>query len=853
MNEVSRRIGQQAKNAARAVMLALSAAVPCLGGVTVYRDVAPDSHLVLDGDERFLASAVVGEPPYAADRTGRRDASSVIQRALDDTGARNGGTVFLPAGRYRIDKPLVFRHQNLVLRGEWSPPDEGGPGQGALLLAYPGRNAPDGPALIGVENRNRTSCAVIGLSIWYPEQDAAEPVPYPWTLGGCPGFIVRNVTLVNSWRGVAYDHAGAIFIQNLYGTVLDKGIVLPWAAEFSLVHNVRFSSAYWIGAPVDNAPRGEAVRRLKAGLAERAVGIEIGPLDGCAICGLSFPEGKAAVVVAKDRPLLERVDGRRLGDQFGFGGILGGIDGRKEFNGWDEFYWGIAAANLDLVPGIGDPVYRPVAAPGPRVRDGGHVLDARRYGAVGDGVHDDTDAVLKALAELRRRGGGILCFAQGEYRTTKPLAVPPGVELLGASGRRQSRLSNTETTSLCCHVGKGAADPDRDTAFITLEAGSGMRGLNIVHPEQWELTGETFAPHPFPFAVRGAGPKVWVVDVAFASSCNMIDFGSHRCDGFLLRRVGGCAFNKGIVVGGGSSSGALERCSLSFGLYLQTRRNAYLKEVGWTRAFDTYKEYTGKQTVHYLFGHCDDITAFGLVGFRPRHHMQFFTENGKSCRASRFWLPMMDAGVQTSLVMDAGRDIDFYGYWVTGGYNRFNWLSAGPEVRGVRFFGPSWQQTYLPLPLDKAAPGDVAVVGEQPAPGVRGISPNGAAKALDNDPRTCVDVPLGGTGLVVDLGRPTRIRRIAIHGASLLEVERSENIKEFNVLAGPDGKAWTPVKMVAAGWGLRGPVNSTRSPIVDFPVEPVTARYVKLVVKSVWSGAASARVRELKVYAVDSP
>lgn len=74
----------------------------------------------------------------------------------------------------------------------------------------------------------------------------------------------------------------------------------------------------------------------------------------------------------------------------------------------------------------GDPYELSVAA----LRAGIATANVRDYGAIGDGVADDTAAIQDALDSLTVRGGR-LYFPSGEYRTTAALVVPAFVHLFG--------------------------------------------------------------------------------------------------------------------------------------------------------------------------------------------------------------------------------------------------------------------------------------------------------------------------------------------------------------------------------------------------------------------------------------
>ena len=92
----------------------------------------------------------VTQAPYNADNTGATDASAAIKKALD--AAKEKEVVYLPAGTYRLEKPVRIAYKSRVtLRGA-------GPGK-TVLMMYLGCN----PAIdIG-------SCAS-GADWWYPNR-----------------------------------------------------------------------------------------------------------------------------------------------------------------------------------------------------------------------------------------------------------------------------------------------------------------------------------------------------------------------------------------------------------------------------------------------------------------------------------------------------------------------------------------------------------------------------------------------------------------------------------------------------------------------------------------------------------
>ena len=77
---------------------------------------------------------------------------------------------------------------------------------------------------------------------------------------------------------------------------------------------------------------------------------------------------------------------------------------------------------------INQPIYLPAATESSDTPDWINVMD---YGAVGDGVTDDTTAIQNALNAANVNGGGIVYLPLATYLISSPLHIPPYVTLQG--------------------------------------------------------------------------------------------------------------------------------------------------------------------------------------------------------------------------------------------------------------------------------------------------------------------------------------------------------------------------------------------------------------------------------------
>jgi len=768
------------------------------------------------GSDTFVASAVVTAAPYNADSTGVTDATGAIQKAINAVGALNGGVVYLPAGKYRLNGSLGLPY-GVTLAGANNGNAE------TLLLAYYGQGHPDTAPLI---NSWGGETGIIGLSFFYPAQNPAAPVPYAATIGGVFIATVDHVTLYNSYHGIVPMYFNAICISNVKGTVLSAGIMGNMSSEFSWMHDVTFSPNIWINAAAaltgSAMPPGDQAA-LTAYVAANCTGLEFERIDGIAIMRYSAEGSKIPVRL---RPNPQYDNGAN-----GFGAVVCGWPTARKEVSWDPWYYGMHYVNLDQVPEASGSTYAFAATPMPPKLDAGSFFNVTcaPYNAAGDGVVDDTAAIANALSDAATHGGGTVYLPQGKYKLTSPLTIPTGVELRGAMGTGKIRESLECCTLYAC-CGQGAANPTTDTALITLAAGSGVRGFSIAYPQQAYDVSQLVN---YPYAIRGAGANVWVVDMMIVNACYGIDLATVQCDNHLVRGLWGTAYYKGLAVGGGSVNGVLEHICFSFGPV----ESWPMAQSSYNPALEAFWE---TNCTAYQFGGAVGEKTWGLDSFDPNLHFEFAATGG-GMQHAEFWQTMHDVGHRANILCDGGSDIKFFGYFGTGsGRGVYNWLEVAGSFAGpISFYGKAIQQTFINHPYDFTS-AQVAFHDELSLTEGKAVSASGGSNpsnVADRNPSTLWIAPSGNT-LTIDLGAVKMINRFAIENAGLFLPENlNTTVAQLNVSI--DG-----VSFVKAGNCDNGTYPRAW---YDVPIAPIQARYVQLAVTG--AGAdGSIRVASLQVF-----
>ena len=231
-------------------------------------------------------------------------------------------------------------------------------------------------------------------------------------------------------------------------------------------------------------------------------------------------------------------------------------------------------------------------------------VNARAFGAQGDGKADDTKSLQAALDAARANGP--VCFVPaGLYRLDGALTVPPGVTLCGASGGVPHSEQPIGTVLLAFGGrGKPEAEP-----LVTLKPNAVVRNVVIHYPEQ-TLPDVV----PYPWAIRADGELCQILDVTLTNPYQAIDVGTRWNELHLVRNVFACPLKIGVYIDQCTDIGRIE--------------NVHFNPNFWTRmglkpAFPggDIKAYLEKNLVGFKIGKTDwefisnSFVIFPRIGF----------------------------------------------------------------------------------------------------------------------------------------------------------------------------------------------------------------------------------------------
>jgi len=188
---------------------------------------------------------VVTDAPFNAVADGGSDDTAAFSSALAAAEANGGGTVFVPAGNYRLDGTLTIP-SGVELRGVFDIP-HGTNVKGSLLNITSGHNQSNGTPFIQLES----DAGIKGLTFHYPNQiyDAGDTnmlgfVPYPFMVRGLGSdvYVVNiSATLPYQLLDLATERCDRHYVDYIFSTCLKTGIHVGGGSEGGQLHNIQFN------------------------------------------------------------------------------------------------------------------------------------------------------------------------------------------------------------------------------------------------------------------------------------------------------------------------------------------------------------------------------------------------------------------------------------------------------------------------------------------------------------------------------------------------------------------------------------------------------------------------------------
>ena len=541
-------------------------------------------------EDTVVADIIAGRENYGVDPTGVADSTDGIQRALNDCEARGGGTVFLPAGNYRITKQIRIPSFT-VLRGDWQNPELGNEYGTVILADVPSSDEmTNGTILLGA------SGGAYGLTVYYPNQSLTDVKPYPFTFYFNPAHqgkgghapTVKNCTIINGYRGVGatvLSEGGheQLTIENLFGTFLDIGVAIGFSSDVGNCTNITVSPKYWSEfasargyAAVDVSDIKKYTRANTVGMqlsdvewteyihvtiSDCNIGIHIIPAVRIGFAG-SFYD---TVVVDCDTAVLAEELDNRWGAHFSNCYLQG-----SEYGMVNQSSGIIKTAGTTIIGGLeGDILVDTDTLTQYNIDTGVGYVQPNRYLYVADFDNSgktDLSAQLQALLNEAGKTGGIVYLPGGTYLLDEPIDVPAGVELRGTSPvATREEIGHGLGTRIMTHYSLGGTEDD--TALITLGKNAGFNGIRLVYTSNHSGIRDTA------YAIRGKGEGVYVVNSCIIMAGRGIDFSG--CNDHLIKKVTSFCFINDIRVGGknGTVTGFLHNATVC-------DRVAYVPESG---------------------------------------------------------------------------------------------------------------------------------------------------------------------------------------------------------------------------------------------------------------------------------
>lgn len=595
-----------------------------------------------------IADQIPVNSRYGADPTGIKDSTSAIQQAIDDCYYTGGGTVFLPAGRYRITRQVRIR-PFVTLRGDWQDPDTGREYGTIILADVPSEDSmATGTFILG------GSSGAVGLTVFYPGQSLKSVKPYPFTFYipgtsmGNDHYMLQsivNCSVINGYRGIGACVSSGVHemmtIENFKGTFLSEGAVAYNQADVGTWNNIVFSGKYWAESGLTGFDRPDS-SDLDDYLQNNGVGLVLGDLEWTQFSGVSIENYETGIHIVKGKRIefagsmydvyvtgsktALKIDS--IDERWGMLVARGVLEG-SEFAVENNTRGTVKIAGADVrggVKGSGiiqdevsldhlpDTHRTPIPVPPARLYN-----VSKDYGADKTGSVDASVSIQHSVNEAASAGGGVVYLSAGKYRLDSPVDIPANVELRGSSPVAVRDMSGLSLgTVILAYYGQNPGTPDRDRALISLTGkGAGIRGIRIIYPENSPAEASVI---PYTYAIRGKADNVYIVDSSISAAYYGIDL--QDADNAVVSRLVSCCYMNTIRLE--RSHGSVIELSLQNGTVI-TRNGLSLS--GWLtedKIFSHLFDPITRQNAFYLkASDCRDLKVSNCFAYGVRTLLSF--------------------------------------------------------------------------------------------------------------------------------------------------------------------------------------------------------------------------------------
>ena len=676
------------------ILLAVNTVLPCFAADEVITPQIIET--VYPTDDVVVADIVVN-----ADSSGETDVTAIVQQAIDKCAANGGGTVWLPAGKYRITGSLYIR-QFVTLMGDYLDPDEGKQ-YGTIIVADVESTDAMNPALIKVG----ASAGAVGLTVWYPEQDIDNIKPYPFTfyVVGNEDYMlstIKNCTLINSYRGIGasaecengiYECHEMLTVENVKGTCLYQGLNAHNSADVDTVKTLYISNEYWAEAGAEfNAPER---RKIDDYTRKNGFGLIIGDLEWPQFANVKISDRLYGIVIKEGTRYTfsgEFTDLYITDCDYGFyadegviiqrgcswgTGISNGVIEGSKYAIYDPGKNAAVLTNVEIegkVKGKNIRIYNADTSKYTPDYEHTHAKPSGILYVVSTDKTAKTDASAAVQAKLDEAAstGGIVYLPAGLYRFENPITVPAGVELRGSSSvATRCQGGNSSGTLILSYYGYDASGEP----LITLGGdASGISGIRVDYPlnNPVDESGNYMKTSP---VIYSGYDDVYIINCAITlASCGIK---LENSDNAFMKKVIGCCYESMFSLtecDGAFIEGCLQNANT-------LPRNGYAKlgipRLTEDKLFDyVFIPITRIHTDYIRLDSCDGVTVFNTFIYGGKSFLNSVNSNavfvnvghdGSSKTASAFKMNGGEITLLNSMRSTSDGQLGIYFYTIENG------------------------------------------------------------------------------------------------------------------------------------------------------------------------------------------